>query len=583
MLRSRRASAALASLALVTTLLLVLLAGCAAPWPFPQPTPESKLPDSQQILRPLEVGPANGDLETLDPALIEFPFDQNLGQLIFPPLVTLDERGAPVDWAASSHEVSSDGLTYMFHLRAGMVWSHGVPIDANTYAFSINRSEDPCTGSPIANYLDPIKGAIALYSEICPPGAAHVPDTLIGKSVIVADPQTLKIILHRPAGYFLTALTSATAWAVPQQLIEQYADKWTNHLADHGGFGGNLYRLMTWTHPDGERHGQLALERNERFWGDKPRLRRIEATLYKSADVAWTAFKARVGDVSALSGGRAPVAIAADVEEAHALKGVTVQRTLLLRETFLAPNWSGPPFDDLRVRQALSLAIDRQALAHEDWFDTVQPSAHLMPEELSGYAPGLADPAGRTGADALAADLEAARRLANAYASEKCGGSLAHCPPVALLVYAPTQTALRIRTQWQAAFPDWELDLQSRGSQQIRNARRPQLLIGGWQADYPDPQDFLSLLWTTRGLFNGGTISIPQVDTLCAQADASLDQASRTPIYQQAEQLLVAQVAAIPLYQSLDFHAVRARVVGWRLAPTGVTPLSVWQATYLKR
>jgi peptide/nickel transport system substrate-binding protein/oligopeptide transport system substrate-binding protein len=562
---------------------LTLLAGCGLPFPFPQPTPDPKLPDSQQILRPLEVGVANGDLETLDPALIEFPSDQNLGQLIFPQLVTLDEQSKPVDWAALSHEVSADGLIYTFHLRTGMTWSDGTPIDANTYAYAINRSEDPCTGSPIANYLDPIKGATALYSEICPPGATHVANTLIGRSVIVADPQTLTIILNQPSGYFLTALTSATAWAVPQQLIEKYADKWTNHLADTGGFGGNLYRLVNWTHPDVERHGQIVLERNERFWGQKLTLRRIEATLYKSAGATWMDFKAGLGDVSALSDSSAPVAIATDIEEAHGLKGVAVQRTPLLREAFLRPNWLGPPFDDVRMRQALSLAIDRQALAHNDWFDTVQPSAHLIPEGLSGYDPGLADPAGRTGAAALAADLEAARRLANAYAAEKCSGSVAHCQPVALLIYSPTQTALSIRTQWQAAFPDWELDLQPIHGQQIRNARSPQLLIGGWQADYPDLQDFLSLLWTTRGLFNGGAISIPEVDTLCAQADASLDQTGRIPPYQQAEQLLVTQVAAIPLYQSLDFHAVRSRVVGWRLAPTGMTPLSVWQQVYGKR
>src|SRR5262249_55258215 len=142
---------------------------------------------------------------------------------------------------------------------------------------------------------------------------------------------------------------------------------------------------------------------------------------------------------------------------------------------------------------------------------------------------------------------------------------------------------LRIRTQWQAAFPDWELDLQSIYGQQIRNARTPQLLTSGWLADYPDPQDFLSLLWMTHSPHNGSFVRIPQVDTLCAQADASLDQSARIPLYQQAEQLLITQVAAIPLYQSLDFHAVRSRVVDWRLAPTGMTPLSVWQATYLKR
>src|SRR5262245_41763614 len=125
MLRSRRASAALVRLAVMMTLLLVALTGCGLLLPFPQPTPTPNLPlpDSQQVFRPQEIGPASGDLETLDPALIEFQTDYDNAQLLFPALVTLDEHSQPIDWAASSHEVSADGLTYTFHLRAGMTWS----------------------------------------------------------------------------------------------------------------------------------------------------------------------------------------------------------------------------------------------------------------------------------------------------------------------------------------------------------------------------------------------------------------------------------------------------------------------------
>ena len=69
-----------------------------------------------------------------------------MAQLIFPQLVTLDEKQQPVDWAAESHEISADGLTYTFHLHKGMAWADGTPIDATTFAYSINRTLDPCTG-----------------------------------------------------------------------------------------------------------------------------------------------------------------------------------------------------------------------------------------------------------------------------------------------------------------------------------------------------------------------------------------------------------------------------------------------------
>jgi ABC-type oligopeptide transport system substrate-binding subunit len=109
------------------------------------------------------------------------------------------------------------------------------------------------------------------------------------------------------------------------------------------------------------------------------------------------------------------------------------------------------------------------------------------------------------------------------------------------------------------------------------------LALGGWTQDYPDPQDFLSLLWTTHAEENLGHESVPEADALLAQADRMRDQAARIRLYQQAEQLLVKEGAAIPLFQTMTNYAVRSRVAGWRIAPTGQTPLSVWQSTYLKR
>jgi oligopeptide transport system substrate-binding protein len=110
-----------------------------------------------------------------------------------------------------------------------------------------------------------------------------------------------------------------------------------------------------------------------------------------------------------------------------------------------------------------------------------------------------------------------------------------------------------------------------------------QMVWDGWGADYPDPQDFLSLLWTSPASFNYTAVSIGQVDALCAQADGMADLSARIPLYQQAEQVLVAQGAAIPYAQPLLTYAVRTRLVGWRVSATGVTPLSVWQTAYLSR
>ena len=278
------------------------------------------------------------------------------------------------------------------------------------------------------------------------------------------------------------------------------------------------------------------------------------------------------------------------IAQARTLPGVVLQQVPALSYSFLAINWNYAPFDDVRVRQAFSLALDRQAIEHEISLDTSQATIHLAPEGMPGYNPDLTDAAGRKGKDALTPDLDIARGLVSAYAAEKCGGKLSVCPPVVLSVPNGSTRLLQLgkmlQQQWQQAFPGWSISLQTLDGDAYINPRlhsHLQLWWDGWGADYPDSQDFLSFLWTTDAEHNVSAVSNAQVDELLSQADSMTDQAARMPLYQLAEQLLVNQGAAIPLTQSVNWYAVRSRVVGWRVAPTGVTPLSVWQTAYLKR
>jgi peptide/nickel transport system substrate-binding protein/oligopeptide transport system substrate-binding protein len=593
--------------ALFGLLCAILLGGCSLPWPFPQPTPDPKLPDAQQVFRPLESGSQPGDLDTLDPAQIQFGFDYGIAQLIFPQLVTLDEKQQPVDWAAESHEISADGLTYTFHLRKGMAWSDGTPIDATAFAYSINRALDPCLESYVVSYyLFDLAGAEAFHSSACPDGAIKSAATLIGASIQTPDPLTLRLTLAHPAGYFLAALTSPPSWAVPQALVERYTSparspdyygptgiisNWTDHLLDNGPFGGNLYLLTSWQHPvtfslgytpttgpNGD--GRLTFERNERFWGKKPLLRRIEYWLYRDVATGWQDFTQGMGDAGFMP--------STELAAAHAMKGVTVQQTPLLTYWYVTPNWQLAPFDDVRVRQAFSLALDRTTLSPEASRVFRQPTIHLVPEGMPGYNPDLTDAVGRKGKDALTPDLDAARKLASAYAAGKCGSDYSKCPPISFPIPGGSTTigamAGEIAEQWRKAFPGWTIQtVEFTGPTELKVFWYLQLGLSGWGQDYPDPQDFLSLLWKTGVDNNLSHVSMPQVDALLAQADGMGNQAARIPLYQQAEQLLVNQGAAIPLFQTMTIYAVRLRVVGWRIAPTGVTPLSVWQTAYLKR
>jgi peptide/nickel transport system substrate-binding protein/oligopeptide transport system substrate-binding protein len=337
---------------------------------------------------------------------------------------------------------------------------NGTAIDATTFAFSINRSLDPCFASGVSYYNLNIKGATDYNSKTCDAGADGLDKTAA------------------TAAYFLSEMSYPTFWGVPQQLIAKYGQtKWTDHLADGSGLGGNIYKLTTWDH-----FGQLTFERNERFWGAKPLLRRIEYTLYKDIAVQWNDFAQGKGDSTLVP--------SAALAAARALHGVVVYSSPALSVTYLTPNWAVAPFDDVRIRQAFSLALDRTALGPASLQAVEFPTIHLVPEGIPGYNPDLTDVAGRRGKDALTPDLPAARKLASAYAAEKCAGDFAKCPPVTYTILGNSSTqmdlAQAVVAQWQRAFPGWRIQAAGwRANGELKTFPVFQLLRDGWAQTTP--------------------------------------------------------------------------------------------------
>jgi peptide/nickel transport system substrate-binding protein/oligopeptide transport system substrate-binding protein len=248
----------------------------------------------------------------------------------------------------------------------------------------------------------------------------------------------------------------------------------------------------------------------------------------------------------------------------------------------------------VRVRQAFSLALERTALLPAASRPVQPPSVHLVPEGMPGYNPDLADAAGRTGTDALRPDLDAARTLANAYATEQCAGDFAKRPAVTVNDSSSSQPELAqgSAAQWRQAFPGWVIHLmgtshggrfedllESRaelgwlGRRLSRSTGFPQRPVG-------DPCLLqLCLLQPC----NQSHVSVAPVDALLAHADGMSDLTTRLPLYHHAEQLLLTQGAATPLAQPYATYALRSRVAHWRIAPTNRTPLSLWQTAYLTR
>jgi peptide/nickel transport system substrate-binding protein/oligopeptide transport system substrate-binding protein len=244
----------------------ILIAGCGT-----SSSSAAPLPDSQQIFRfPLNANSV--DIKTMDPAQVQDYYSYFPVELVYPSMLALSAAGTPIPWAAQSMPTfDTANNTYTFTIRPNLKLSDGTPIDANTFAYSINRALSPCTGSPVTYYLFALKDASTFATESCKADGVTVGGkitSLIGDSITVPDSQTLVLTLSAPAPYFLEAICYPTADAQPEQLITKYGPKgWTQHLTDNGGFGGNMYKLVTWNHK-----GDVLLQRNDRLWGVKRKM-----------------------------------------------------------------------------------------------------------------------------------------------------------------------------------------------------------------------------------------------------------------------------------------------------------------------
>ncbi len=565
--------------ALVTAMgtLAVLLAGCGGS----SSGNGNALPDSQQVWEAgLNAGAA--DIRRMDPGKTTDLYSFTVELKVFPGLVTLDQNLNVIPFAAQAMPtVSSDGLTYTFKIRPGLKWSDGTAIDANTFAYSLNRSLDPCTKSGGASYLYPIKGAVDFNTSTCDAAADAQNQvdskTLVGQSIVVTDPQTLTITLEKPAAYFTSAMTVGVAMAQPKQLITQFGDKnWTDHLADNGGFGGSMYKLTTWDHK-----GNVVLDRNDAFWGEKPKIRQIHYHIYQDSQTEFNDYQ--TGKI--LNSG-VPLA---QYPEAKTRKDFYELPALAIG--YWQPNWKLAPFDDVRVRQAFFLAIDRNTLSTNVDHGSSIPTIHIVPQGQPGYFADLKDPEGRSGTAALSADQAKAKELITAYANDKCGGDITKCPKVVLTTTNDPDSITHdtaVMNMFQQAMPGYPMSLNpiDFGTllDQIYSPKQPQIWDIGWIVDYPDPQDWLSLqfLPANEGNTNTGNVEDATANDLMNKCDSTEGDA-RFTFCNQAEQELVTQGAWIPVLQQKVFGTVSPKLANFKDTPAGYIVLPTLSNIYLTK
>src|SRR6185437_1550682 len=212
-------------------ILALLLVGCNSNSGPANVNPNpSAAPKIQQIYR---MGVVDNDIYSFDPGIATDKYSVDAVMMVFTGLMQLNDQLQVTPQLASSYDLSTDNLTYTFHLQHNLKFSDGSALSASDVAYSIDRALSPAIArlnTVTATYLGLIKdSALRLDGQ---------KKTLIGDSINVIDENTVTLTLSHPAPYFLKALTYPTSFVVEKSVIDKWGTKWTDHLSDNGGQGG---------------------------------------------------------------------------------------------------------------------------------------------------------------------------------------------------------------------------------------------------------------------------------------------------------------------------------------------------------
>ena len=489
----------------------------------------------QDVLNLWDTGPI-----TLDPAISGEMTSHAYIMQVFSGLVRLDEESKPAPDIAESWQRSNDGKAYTFHLRKGVRFHDGKEVTAQDFEYSWERACNPETGSQTAAvYLGDIIG---------------VNDVLEGKTteisgVEIIDDYTLKVTIDAPKAYFLAKLTYPTAFVVDKANVESGKEWW------HKPNGTGPFRLKEWK--PGE---VLVLEPNESYYGQPVTINRVVFHLLAGMPMAM--YEMDEIDV-------APV-------WEHHIDRVTDENGPFYKELAIFPelslfyigfNTQKPPFDDVNVRQAFCHAVNKQRIIELTRKGMVTKADGILPPNMPGYNQSLRG---------LHYDVAKAKSL---IANSKYG-SVANLPPITI---TDSGQGGNISEYLGAIIQDWQQNL---GVEVTVRQLEPEIFpyhlkeevnemfVSGWIADYPDPQDFLDILFRTGTEYNYGSYTNPDVDALLDQAAVEPDDAARLSMYQQVEQSMIDEAACLPLWFGTSYVLIRPYVRNYKLDAQGIPTLS---------
>ena len=475
-----------------------------------------------------------GEPSSLDPHFVTGVWESAVIGEILMGLVTEDANGRPIPGAAERWETSPDGLVWTFHLR-DHVWSDGQPVTAEDFVYSWRRILTPATAAPYASLLYVFKNGQAVNT------GKMGPEQLGARAV---DAKTLELTLENPAPYLAEMLTHQTSNPVPRHVVEAKGREWTR---PENFVGNGPYSLTEWVPND-----HITVKKNPRFF-DAANVKIDSVIFVTITDPDAGLRRFRAGELDTL-----------DNPPASQIKFIReTMADMLHMEPYLGNGWlefnmRRKPFDDIRVRQALNLAYDRDTMAEKVVGIGQPPAYSIVPAGIANYPGGIA---------LDFKDVPYPERVTRAQALMREAGYGPNNRFKTTMTTGPSNEARRIAAAvqeiWRAIYVDTDIvqiDIQSYSA----TMRNGDFDIGaaGWVADFNDARNFLYLLMTGNEM-NYGRYSNPQYDALMAASDKELDLVKRGELLAQAETLALKEAPWVPTRFQVTFNLVQPYVKGW--------------------
>jgi peptide/nickel transport system substrate-binding protein/oligopeptide transport system substrate-binding protein len=459
--------------------------------------------------------PLGHDPQSLEPARINDVYSRSVAQQLFDGLVQFDQTLAIAPALAQFWKASRDGLTWTFTLRKAVKFHHGREVTADDVVYSFTRILDPRTRSGAADLFMGIKGAAEFRAGRAP--------RVTGLSAL--DPHTVQVVLTDARVPFVAILAVGHAKILPRDVAEREGENFGLHPIGTGPF-----KFVRW-----ERGKEIVLAANTDYFEGAPRLARVVYRIYPGEAWESTYDEFKKGNLE-----DAPL-------PTRNYRQVVLDKTHhyvkrpMISVRFYGLNTRIKPLDDRRVRQALVHAINREAIIEEAFQGRFIPARGVLPPGTQGFNPRLRS---------YGYDPHRARELLieAGYPGGRGMPALAIWSSVKLEALA--QEFEMVRRDLQAVGLRLDVHYLTDWPQFSRmlDERRLPIFLYAWYADVPDPDNFLTKLFHSRGPRNFFAYANPAVDDLLDQAHGERDLSLRVEFYRKAEQRIVDDAPLIPFY-----------------------------------